>query len=449
MSSSNTSRKTEASKGKSLFILSPKPQSAVIRTKRRTAQSILSSHTPSDPHAQQATVESHASSDHAAKLKALKKHTIHPGSKQHVTSSPRKVVLLHPNDAMPPASKHTEATSFSQKIASHSTAQRPLALQPTNESSVHDDTSPSVHAAPAEDTVQHNESQSTNSEIAPQQVQQSLTSEEEPVLVIDSLASLLELAGNLTDVSSSSTAAAIPIEPGTVIEAPLEFSCMDPDTFARQHHHQSTTAVANDPDDTSVTSDESDDPASSDDDDDFLWGGMDKDDSDDDRPARSRPERAFMKLHRILQQWITAAAADCIVQGPSSLTTTTTKSPVSDVEASRCAGLQDMIRMHLNTALWEVGLTTEHRKTAESALVPWLTLFDYRYPSPDMDLPLARALTVVFLVLVRVVGSSFATSDTVPPSCQAVGLLLEEYRYLTQSSMSAWASSEEWVTGGL
>jgi hypothetical protein len=192
--------------------------------------------------------------------------------------------------------------------------------------------------------------------------------------------------------------------------------------------------------------------------------------------------RAFSLLWTAITQWVTPHSVALLEewkqqqQDETTTSRTTTNSHVlstvadrSDVEASRCAGLQAMLKMNLPRAMEELHLPTDLRKFLDIHLAELLSTFDYTYPiAVKMDMNMWRAMTCVFVDMVltfsskeqqakyNMVGANYNMKPSgavheennppgndsqqnvtiFPESAQAAGLKVEEYRYLVQSAIS-------------
>ena len=279
-------------------------------------------------------------------------------------------------------------------------------------------------------------------------------------------------------------------------------SCDNDDSSANHHHHhhddetridQTSQENHGNPESDDDDDDDDDDEQDHDDDAIFWWATDENDDNENDDndkdPALSWEQpRAFLVLWKALAQWVTPAAVQYIrslqqqqeqQQQQNDLRQTPPPPPPpppstcvqpqrTDVEASRCAGLMALLKMHTTKCLPQVAntvtpdtiLSNEEVRRAERRLADLLWLFDYRRPMPKLDSRLARALTGILLDAVCGVGEggwqndsrmvhggvdeddnehcvvpTAARSDGVPEFCASLGMKAEEYRYLTRSAI--------------
>ena len=220
-----------------------------------------------------------------------------------------------------------------------------------------------------------------------------------------------------------------------------------------------------------------------------FWDLLD-DNEEDPEPVYTRSERSFLQLWKALSQWVTPDAVAYVVSlqqqqqrktqqeqqrkrqeqpGPNGTGIMTPPSPLfnntplrsqdwSDVESTRCAGLMSLLQLYLSSCLQnDLHRPLEERRNVEQRLGQLIRLFDYGRSSPKLNANHTRALTCI---LVQTVvpqyyyyyynGNGSNDNDNFenhpipspppPPSCHAVGLTMEEHRYLVQSTFSNFQS---------
>lgn len=306
--------------------------------------------------------------------------------------------------------------------------------------------------------------------------------DEEQPLVLNSLADMMAMAGTLPEqegahqgnaasgtggaasgAASATTMTASMMQAASMIEAELNFSCMDPEEYQQEQEDiflGKESIFGEDGDDDENTEPHSSDDDEEDDDDGIfavlgLGGG---DDDDDEVVEPAPPPRAFLHLWTAMAQWVTPDAVafvrGMLQQQQQPLQPDPTKFPRqqqqlaspfdrSDVGASRCAGL--MAALHLHTArCWSssgLGFGAEELRAAETALADLVRCFDYSQPTPRLDICQTRALTCVLLDIVaqqqqqKWQQQQQREENFVPTPCQALGMTPEEYRYLVRSAI--------------
>ena len=254
-------------------------------------------------------------------------------------------------------------------------------------------------------------------------------------LVFNSMADLMEKAGTLpiVDEGNSNTT-----EPNTVLEAELEFSCVDPEDYqamkdeeVREHYD---VFLGRQPQDFLADHDKENSEDEGDEGD--LWDLLNN--GSDEEEVVSREPRAFLKLWEALSQWVTPEAVRYVrhlQQAQSDQEYTSDWVPQydrSDVGASRCAGLMAMLQMHTSKALEELNQSPDVLRLVERRLADLLRCFDYSRPMPNLDMACSKAMACILLDTVLV---ETQVEDCVPASCQTLGMTIEEYRYLTRSAI--------------
>jgi hypothetical protein len=251
--------------------------------------------------------------------------------------------------------------------------------------------------------------------------------EEEEPLVFNSLADMMAKAGTLPTNN--------PNEPPSVVEAELSFSCMDPAEYEEQL--RGAEDDAEEPEQGGAYEDEEEDEGG-------LLDLLQQ--NDDDEEVEHEEERAFLKLWAAISEWITPEAVAYVQQlrqNPDEVMMRTDWMPQfdrSDIGASRCAGFMSLLRMHTTRCLQDLGRSPDEYRSVEKRLADLLRCFDYSQPTPQFDTALTRAMTCVLLDTVTCDG---AARETVPECCQAIGIVLEEYHYLTRSAILNFGASTD------
>ena len=99
-----------------------------------------------------------------------------------------------------------------------------------------------------------------------------------------------------------------------------------------------------------------------------------------------------------------------------------------------------MVKLYLPSSIKELGYSNEVRRTAENRLGDLLRTFDYSREAPKLEVDLWKAMTSIFLDMV-LIETRKDPLETLPPSAEKMGMALDEYRYLTRSSLHTFASS--------
>jgi hypothetical protein len=261
------------------------------------------------------------------------------------------------------------------------------------------------------------------------------TTEYDAPLIFNSLADLMETAGTLPPQN----------EEPTVIEAELNFSCMDPESFdeERKEDREVQHRVFLGKQELFEDDDENTEPHRSD----GIWdilGSAEPEDEEDEEPTR--PPRAFLLLWKAIAQWVTPDAVayvrDLRDMGHYYCSETVPAYDRSDVGVSRCAGLMAVMRMHIARCWKDLELPTmkTELRTVELQLANLLRLFDYSQPSPKFDTGLSRALTCMLMASILFPQAAI---QKVPEPCSMVKMELEEYVYLVQSAILRFEPATE------
>lgn len=257
--------------------------------------------------------------------------------------------------------------------------------------------------------------------------------EEEPPLIFNSLADLMEFAGTLPSNKSGE-------ETPAMVEAKLEFTCLDPQQY-----------------ETDQQDDDNEDHQ------DAFGSFFGQDPNEVNVPAP--PPRAFRIISDAIAQWITPQAVAYVMKDIHTNHqyhhNDDTDDDFDDVMATRCAGLMNMLKIHIPSCQNEIQkeydnhtiVTMMNERQMEKRLGDFLRCLDYRHPMPRLNLAITRALTTIFMVNLIQPVSTTTTSTTdkqqqqvrVPESCLAVGMNADEYRYLTRSAIRQFGLPDEYL----
>ena len=310
--------------------------------------------------------------------------------------------------------------------------------------------------------------------------QQEKDDDEQEPLVFNSLADMMQAAGNLPSQDLKDNP--------QVVEAELAFSCLSPGDYQEElilqgMEQQEETAKAAETKNgqKDVTFDENlpmpqpgweadsitggytgDNPVSDeeycdDDEDDGgsegrgggLFDFMGAYESEEDEPLDNEhvaPPRAFRILWDCLSPLITHYS--CVFLRRLELETKSngtsgyliTSTHTSDLEASRSNGFMAMLRMSMSRSLNELRQPLDLRRTAEQRLQGLVLTFNFSRPAAKLETKHWRALTCVLLEIVLFLrGTNKADSNllkgTLPLSAQAVGMAEDEYNYLVKNTI--------------
>ena len=263
----------------------------------------------------------------------------------------------------------------------------------------------------------------------------------EPI-VFSSISELMDKAGTFPVEGSTSQ----------VVEADLSFACMTSEEYdetikqaesldpsklnddnvanypeTRNNHFADQDEVFSDDDREWSGDDENDDP---------MYGGSD--DSEEELPA---PEpRAFIKLWDAITGWATPEAIALLKEWRESDTNSVVDSvPLvdqSDVGSSRRKGLQAMLNMYLSPSMKDLGLPQDARRKVEFRLNNFLRTLNYSNAMAKFDSSMWKVMTCIFVDMVLIDSSTAAqTTKTLPAAAKDVGMVTEEYMYLTRSAV--------------
>lgn len=242
------------------------------------------------------------------------------------------------------------------------------------------------------------------------------SSNQEP-LVFNSIADLMEAAGTLPAQNDRNPA---------VIEAHLQFSCMDPTEYDQLNKDKDGRIVVDDDcedDNSSEIIHGSDSESESgfdgrqekenEDVNDLLnflndWPD-DPDPTDETPPAPSPTPRAFPIIWNALSLWVTPDAVHYIrylqlakYKPDNDSWTPRDAYNTDDVASSRCAGLMALMKMHMEHCLHALqeNVPTMDKyeiRTADKRLLELLHCLSFTRPMPKLDSAQTRALTCVML----------------------------------------------------
>jgi len=294
--------------------------------------------------------------------------------------------------------------------------------------------------------------------------------------VVRSLSELVSLASNLHDMESSSS----DIAKSETIEAHMEFSCMPKEEYddllkqAKSSGLPMTEYLESLQEDNkeglyskhNVDSDDDGDGTDQEEEDDgddifeFFGGALAE---EEEQPPP--PLRAFMVVWNAISRWITTDAVgllkkyknDMFVSEEPPLTvevkiiTPTDRTEISDICASRCASLMNMLKINLVRSLDELGYSTSDdytRRLAETRLAEFVQKFDFAEPMVKFNSIQWRALTIILLNIVLprhdlayegktgiVFRDEVSHVLTLPNTLKEVGMSVEEYKYLVDTAI--------------
>lgn len=168
---------------------------------------------------------------------------------------------------------------------------------------------------------------------------------------------------------------------------------------------------------------------------------------------------SFRKLWEILIQWATPATTQLIFQynniqdqyqsevllgqiapNPNEHSYDSHCRNTIEAGASRRAGIMNMIRMNVSRSLSELKQHNEvtDRRIVEKRLADLVNTFDCSGPVVDLDTKLWRGMTTVLIASLSPVVIDAADCNAaklLPPSIINLGLLPDEYRYLTRRAL--------------
>lgn len=170
------------------------------------------------------------------------------------------------------------------------------------------------------------------------------------------------------------------------------------------------------------------------------------DDDDDGANQQETAPRAFSLIWGAFSHWWTPEAVEWMArleqpddhsQGPLYGNNWSPQVDRSDIGASRCAGFMAMVKMYLPSSLREIGHPPDLQRKAESRIADWLRTFDYSVEAPKLPVNMWKAISCILLDMVLIENRTVAV-EKLPPSVTAVGMTLDEYKYLTRSAVQAF-----------
>lgn len=192
-----------------------------------------------------------------------------------------------------------------------------------------------------------------------------------------------------------------------------------------------------------------------------------------------RDLRPFRKLWEMLMQWTTPSTTEllhryhdtthdpCQPLPPMSHRETVKDRDTVDeqygrntveIGASRRAGIMTMLRMNVSRSLSELQKIEQYdvsdRRGVEKRLANLVNTFDCSGRAADFDMKLWRGMTTILIAIVSPLlengdGEEFSSAKDeinvmlMPPSIVALGLLPDEYRYLTKSALLSLSSTQD------
>lgn len=299
-----------------------------------------------------------------------------------------------------------------------------------------------------------------------------------PTKVVRSLAELVTLAGKTSAMASTSSSDSN-LE---CIEADVEFSCLPKEEYDDIVDEATSQGLSVDKylelldednskqnpnnqgifDDNDKGADLSHEEGDDDDGDDIFDFFADNVAEEDEKPAP--PLRAFMLLWNAISGWITAEAVALLREYKNEIFTSKEapltlgsnlapegQSHMSDICASRCASLMNILKRNLMKSLDELGYSTidEYtRRTAETRLGELIQRFDFTEPMVKFQSIQWRALTIILLNIVLprhdlayegktgiIVKDEESSELKLPNTLKEVGISLEEYKYLVDKAI--------------
>jgi hypothetical protein len=321
---------------------------------------------------------------------------------------------------------------------------------------------PSHHSAiegyqPADQKEEANESQEQISEKTDTISEKSPDDDTSPI-ILSSLEQLIKAAGEK-----------LPQDPSTItpdsqlVEADLAFSVMTQDQYGKKMTEMKREMEDEQRDHFKIfmgnehifEGESNDDSSDSEGEESFLNFLMEQEMSDgeqnynddDDEQQEVAAPRSFALIWSAFSEWLTHEAVEWMARlespdvdrsnKPLFHNNWTPQVDRSDIGASRCAGLMAMIKMYLPTSMRELKHPEAMRRTAESRIADFLRTFDYSSEAPKLPVKMWKAVTCILLDMV-LLETRVKTVMNIPPAVQAVGMSVDEYKYLTRSAIQAF-----------
>jgi hypothetical protein len=266
-------------------------------------------------------------------------------------------------------------------------------------------------------------------------------------------------------------------------EADMEFSCMPQEEYNKLVKEAKSHGLAIDKYLESIREEnkkgsQADHDADNDEEESELSNHQDEEEYDDDifdffggsmaeaEEEPSPPLRPFMVLWNAISGWLTVEAVallreykhDIFSSQEPPLTLESNSSPtqqnnpeMSDICASRCAALVNMLKINLVKSLDELGYSTSDeytRRIAETRLGEFVQKFDFHEPMVQFLSIQWKALTIILLNIVLprhdlayegktgiVVRDGVPHELTLPHTLKELGMTIEEYKYLVDTAI--------------
>jgi len=261
-------------------------------------------------------------------------------------------------------------------------------------------------------------------------------------VAFSSISSLMSQAGTIPSKQDSNA---------QVIEADLSFACMT------CQEYDETVKCAAESMDINLDGDTAGGPDEGNEHDVFL--GTDNvffDDDEDDGDYTSEddngsslegdgcyapPEpRAFMKLWEAITDWVTSDTISLLKQWRTNDVDFSESACVlqvdqSDLGSARRKGLNSMITMYLPSTLDVLGLQQDDKRRVEMRLDNFLRTLLFSKPMAKLSSKLWKAMTCVLVDMV-LLDSTQSTNVRLPAPGKEVGMVADEYKYLTRSAVT-------------
>lgn len=266
--------------------------------------------------------------------------------------------------------------------------------------------------------------------------QQQQQQEENAPLVFSSISQLMSKAGTLPSSSEGSG------EP-QVVEADLSFACMTSQEYDETLKYSQSMMDPEAKENVCIGRGDvfSDEDSEWSDDDSLLGGASDMSEEEAPEP------RAFIKIWQVISDWATPETVALLKQWRQVEMDCDESLPPqvdqSDVGSSRRKGLKSMLGMYLSPTINDLGLAQEDRRQVEFRLDSLLRTFMYSSAMAKFDSKMWKVLTCALVETVLVDSSTAdVTQVMVPAAAKDVGMLPEEYRYLTRSAVTNLEASQ-------
>jgi hypothetical protein len=279
-------------------------------------------------------------------------------------------------------------------------------------------------------------------------------SEDDPMMILSSVEELFEAAGE--ELPKDRTT----ITPDTkLVEADMAFSVMTEEEYGENVTEMRRESEAEREDvykmfmgnenifDDDISQAGSDDDSEGEEE--FLNFMMEQEmngEEEDQEEVEEAQLRAFSLIWSAFLEWLTAEAVEWMARLEG--TAENADKPLysndwspqvdrSDIGASRCAGLMAMIKMYLPSSMEALNHPEDMRRTAEHRIGDFLRTFDYSSEAPKLPTKMWKAVTCILLDMV-LLETRPKSVESVPPTVEAVGITIDEYRYLTRSAVQTF-----------